>query len=210
MKHTTAAIIAAMTLAAALTSCSEENPPPSPTPTDATTTATSTPSATSPESASPSPTESPTSSPSASPSLDEEQSAVRDVVMEFYRLQDDFGMDDSLIDLTPITNLTTGDAQLLTIASLEKYRELNAVQTAPVEVTITSIGEVIPDAGGRQSVSVDTCVDSSGVDVIDKTTGETVLTADREPVNLFTLEVVNENGKWLISTINDNPGEACS
>ncbi|MCC2592480.1 hypothetical protein LKO27_03465 [Tessaracoccus sp. OS52] len=208
MKPTTTTLITLALALGGLTACTNDNPAPTPTATEATT---AIPSSASPSPPEPTPSESQTPTPTTSapsPSLDEAQTAARDVVQEFYQLQNEFLMDSTLKDLTAISSITTGDAQLLTIASVEKYRELNAEMTAPVESTILTIGHAVQDEGG-ETVQVEVCTDATGTDIVSKDTGESVLSEDRTPVNLLHLNVINENQSWLISTIASTPIEAC-
>jgi len=137
-----------------------------------------------------------------------EQEAARELVLEFFRLQDDYGIDDSLVDLTPLTSITTGEAQQLTVASVERYRELDAVQEGRVTVAVVAVGPLETDDAG-QWLEVVVCADATEVDMVSKDTGQSVFSAEREPINEFTLRVDRTEQTWLISHFSSTPVGAC-
>ncbi|RMB57036.1 hypothetical protein EAX62_16175 [Tessaracoccus antarcticus] len=132
------------------------------------------------------------------------------MVLHLYQLQNRFSMDDSLKDLTPLTDITTGAAQQQVVAALDDYRALGATQTAPVAVSVEKVGSLAIGAPGTRMIEVVACVDATGVDMVNKKTGKSVLAGERNQVNLFTLEVVNEDNSWLVSDIAAKPTKACS
>lgn len=200
----TALLTTALTLGA-LTACTGS---PGPTTTASTTpTATTTRAAPTPTTPPPSPT---VTTPSPTPTLSPDQEAALDVVLELYRLQNQFGMDDTLMDYTPLTKITTGNAQWQTIDEIERYRLQGAIQTAPLKVTPGKVAEPRVDSAGMTLIAVSVCVDATDVDMIDKATGKSVLSENRNPINVFTLDVVQQNSQWLISDIVAKPVKACS
>lgn len=96
------------------------------------------------------------------------------------------------------------------VAALDDYRALGAIQTAPVQADVETISQPVVDASGVKVVQVDVCVDSTDVDMVHKETGESVLSEERNPVNLFTLDVINEDSDWLVSDIAAAPTKACT
>jgi len=208
MRTTITAVTALALGLGALTACTTD-PEPAPTITVSTTPTASTSPTPSPTAQSPTPT---TASPSPTPTetLDLDQSAARDVVLKLYQLQNEFSMDDSLKDLTPLTNITTGAAQQQVVAALDDYRSLGAIQTAPVQANVETISQPAVDASGAKVVQVDVCVDATDVDMVNKETGESVLSVERNPVNLFTLDVINQDKDWLVSDIATTPTMACT
>lgn len=198
------ALVVSLGLLSACTPETEETPSPTPTMT------TADPTTPAPTPSDPPTTTSPEPSPSPSPSetLDADQQAARDLVLEFYRVQDELTMDASATDLTPLMSITTGDAQLLAIGTIRNYREENLVHTEPVKVDIVSVGAPTDAASGKL-VQVDACTDATAVDIIDLDTGKSTVSENRKPVLLRTVDVVQEHGIWLVSAWHSTPTEAC-
>lgn len=184
-----------------LAACSGQSPEPSSSPSPSVSETLTTSSSPSVETSSPSPT--PTQA------LDADQAAARDVVLELFRLVNEYAVDHSLRDYNPLVNITRGDAQWQVIDSVDRDRQEGVIQTAASEIRIITVSEIETDDESQESVEVLACVDASGVDVVDVDTKESVLSDDRNPISLFTLDVVRVEDAWIVNDIAGEPTDAC-
>lgn len=198
-----AAITTLMVTLGLLSACTPEaDPTPSPTPSATSAAPTPTPSET-PTSASPEPS----SSPSPSETLDADQRAARDVVNDFFRIQQALKQDPSM-PMQALADITTETAQDVFLAEVIRIREEGLVQTGDVSWSILDVGNVT-SAGGARTVQVQACTDNSNIDVIDQDSGDSVLTPDRIRIIDWTILVVTVNGHWLIAEGITSAGSEC-
>ena len=156
---------------------------------------------------SPAPSPSPSPSPSPTETLDPDQVAARDVVMEFFRLMGALRKDPKL-PIQPVANITTGAAQDRYPAQLFDYREKGWVQVGDVLVVPEQVAPVVM-RGEQKTIKVTVCIDNSGADVVDASTGKSVLTEDRQFVMRWVLDTVGEGVFWMVEDASTQAIESC-
>lgn len=192
------ALLTATLLAACTPAAPEPSPTPAPSPTTTTTTATV-------------PATSPTPSLSLSPSpvetLDPGQIAARDVVLEFFRLSGELRKDPSL-PLQPLANITTGIAQEAYLKEIIEIRQANARQVGDILVVLREVGPVRIGETDK-AVTVQVCSDNSTADLIDQSTGKSVLPPDRQIFIHWFIDATSSGARWLVQDISTKDVDSC-
>lgn len=204
MKRSAAITVLAMTLGV-LPACSphvENSPNPTPTLTTADPTPSPTPSD-SPTTATPDPDPSPT----PTETLDADQQAARDVVLEFFEVQQSLKQDPAK-PMQELADITTGNAQDLYLTEVTRIREQGLVQVGDLSWRVLQVGAP-SSTDGEAVVQVSACTDNSNIDVIEIESGESVLPADRTRVINWSLQVASVNNHWLVADGTTSSGKEC-
>ena len=138
-----------------------------------------------------------------SPVKSADQVAAEEVVAEYFRLKNQIQADHSA-DLAPLEAILTGALLEGQIALIEEDRENNIIQQGSYAHVIT--GSKVSNKG---KVDVTACTDTSGTDLVDAETGESVLDADRNLRRIWVIKVVKENEVWKLSDFTTQETASC-
>ncbi len=147
----------------------------------------------------PTPTPTPDHTPSPSSTLNEEQTAAKETVLEFFRLKNELSKDLTM-EVQPLVDITTGQTQTLEIYYLGEDRDNGVVQTGDDLYYVTDIGPVSRRSNARV-VAVDACTDSRDTDLIVQETGKSILGSDRAYFVEWHIEVLHEGDGWKVGDI---------
>ncbi len=163
-----------------------------------------------PTSAEPSPVSSPpatSTSPSPSGTLNDEQAAAAETVLEFFRLKNLLSRDPNA-EVQPLTDITTGQTQVIQISTLAEDRAAGIVQTGDDLVYINSV-DGVTELGANRVVPIEVCTDSRDTDLIDQKTGQSVLGPDRAYYVEWQIEVLREGSRWKVGDITSGRVDLC-
>ncbi|SDL80909.1 hypothetical protein [Tessaracoccus oleiagri] len=140
------------------------------------------------------PSPSPKPSPSPTSTLSPEQEAAVETVLEYFRLKNEIRKDPSR-DFQPLADITTGQIQRELVEEVELFGTQGFKQVGDVTYEVQEVG-----AQSASGLPVQVCSDSSGSDVVNDATGESVLTEDRAHFVRFNLTVLQENNTLKVAS----------
>lgn len=166
-----------------------------------------------PSSAAPT-TSAPTSSSVVSVSAEDQALAdVSEIVNQYYALLDQIGADRSA-DANILRDVATGDALQNAIRNDVRSKAQGRVQIGNVKVlevepfSIDLTSDPAADPRKYETIVIDTCIDVSGVNVVDAE-GKSVVLATRLPQSADRFTVMNYDFGWRITTV-EYAGQPCA
>lgn len=160
------------------------------------------------------PTTSAPTSPSVVPVSAEDQALaeVTKIVNEYYALLDQIGADRSA-DANILRDVATGEALQNAIRADVRSKAQGRVQIGNVKVlevepfSIDLTSDPAADPRKYETIVIDTCVDVSGVNVVDAE-GKSVVLATRLPQSADRFDVVHYDFGWRITNV-EYAGQPC-
>ena len=148
------------------------------------------------------------SGPQPSETFTPEQLEAANVLVEFIHITDEvFSNLDA--DPQPLKDITTGQSQKTQESLLAEYRRLRHVQTGTTVVHITGASEPV-EVDGMRTVDVQMCTDVGQVDVIDSTTGKSVVISAQRPRYLqWNVTVVKTEEGWKFGDATNEDAPEC-
>ena len=148
------------------------------------------------------------SGPQPSETFTPEQLEAANVLVEFIHITDEvFSNLDA--DPQPLKDITTGQSQETQESLLAEYRRLRHVQTGTTVVHITGASEPV-EVDGMRTVDVQMCTDVGQVDVIDSTTGKSVVISAQRPRYLqWNVTVVKTEEGWKFGDATNDTAPEC-
>ncbi|MGV8847827.1 hypothetical protein [Tessaracoccus sp.] len=129
-------------------------------------------------------------------------------MLEFFRLKNELGKNPDM-GVQPLADITTGQTWTIQISTIAEYREKGYVQTGDTAYFVTSVGEIANRDGGNRVAVLEVCTDAHAVDLVDQTTGLSVLSNDRTYFVKWNIEVLHEGYAWKIGDITSDRTEEC-
>lgn len=154
---------------------------------------------TSPAAATPTPSTSPT--PSATPTLSKTQTDITAAVTNYYKVTDELEQKPPRDPYKKLFTVTKGEAFLMWQDEITNAFTNGQHATGSTKVT-EIVTKSILQKSGRSAAKVDTCVDVSNVDVVDKK-GKSVVPPDRPDRFSSRLQLEKYGKTWLVITDRD-------
>ena len=107
-----------------------------------------------------------------------------------------------------LADITTGRAQEEYPAQIFGYREKGWVQVGDILVKPEAVGPVVM-RGEDKTVAVTVCIDNTGADIIDPSTGKSVLSADRQFVMRWVVDAVSGGKRWMVEATSTEDIDSC-
>lgn len=141
--------------------------------------------------------------PSPSPS-DADLAAAEALVKEYFRLKGEVRKDPNF-DIGLLEAVVAGPVLEQEVPILKGYQEKNYRQVGDFTSTLRGSSKLDAD-----TVQVLVCTDTNGSDIIDSSTGNSILDPDRSRTRMHNLTVKRYDGAWKVFIYADEAVETCA